>query len=87
MNNDTDDINDIVKGAVDSVNKAVMMSNSKRKEPRRPALVDESLDSLDYFKVTNLGRFGNGGKDVNSTAKTNSRVIAIEEQKETAMKR
>lgn len=42
-----------MQGAVDSVNKAVQMSNSKRK-----ANVEESLDSLDFFKVTNLGRFG-----------------------------
>ena len=53
------EINSLVKGAVDSVNKAVEMSNSKRKEPRRPVHVEESLDSLDFFKVTNLGRFNN----------------------------
>lgn len=47
------EISSIVQGAVDSVNKAVQMSNSKRK-----ANVEESLDSLDFFKVTNLGRFG-----------------------------
>ena len=38
------EINSLVKGAVDSVNRAVEMSNSKKKEAKRPALVDESLD-------------------------------------------
>ena len=63
-----------MRGAVDSVNKAVEMSSSKRKEPRRPALVDESLDSLDFFKVTNLGRFYNA-KDQQSTTKQQSRAL------------
>lgn len=57
------------------------MSHSKRKEPRRPALVDESLDSLDYFKVTNLGRFGNAAKDLTSSNnKKNSRKIGATEE-------
>lgn len=43
------------------------MSNTKRKEVRRPALVDESLDSLDFFKVTNLGRFNNTKENASST--------------------
>lgn len=43
------------------------MSNSKRREVRRPAQVDESLDSLDYFKVTNLGRFNNTKENASST--------------------
>ena len=70
-----------MRGAVDSVNKAVQMSNSKRKEPRRPALVEESLDSLDFFKVTNLGRFHNT-KDQASTVKQYSRVSQAEEGKD-----
>jgi hypothetical protein len=43
------------------------MSNSKRKEAKRPVLVEESLDSLDFFKVTNLGRFNNAKEDASST--------------------
>ena len=43
---------------MNSVNKAVELNASKKK-PRRPFPVDESLDSLDFFKVTNLGRFNN----------------------------
>ena len=50
------DINSYVQDAVNSVNRAVELNASKKK-PRRPAQVDESLDSLDFFKVTNLGRF------------------------------
>ena len=45
------------------------MSNSKRKEVKRTALVDESLDSLDFFKVTSLGRFGNNSKEDPSSTK------------------
>ena len=71
------EINSIVQGAVDSVNKAVQMSNSKRKEPRRPALVDESLDSLDFFKVTNLGRFNNTKENASST-KQQSRIQNVD---------
>ena len=50
------DINSYVQDAVNSVNRAVELNASKKK-PRRPQQVDESLDSLDFFKVTNLGRF------------------------------
>ena len=57
-----------MQGAVDSVNKAVQMSNHKRK-----ANVDESLDSLDFFKVTNLGRFGQNKEQASST-KQQSRI-------------
>ena len=52
------DINSYVQSAVNSVNKAVELNASKKK-PRRNIQVDESLDSLDFFKVTNLGRFNN----------------------------
>ena len=62
------EIGSLVQGAVDSVNKAVQMSNSKRK-----ANVDESLDSLDFFKVTNLGRFGHNKEHASST-KQQSRI-------------
>jgi hypothetical protein len=47
-----------VQSAIDSVNKAVEHSSTKKMPKRNVAHVDESLDSLDYFKVTNLGRFG-----------------------------
>ena len=52
------DINAYVQDAVNSVNRAVELNASKKK-PKRPHQVDESLDSLDFFKVTNLGRFHN----------------------------
>jgi len=55
------------------------MSNSKRKEPRRPALVDESLDSLDFFKVTNLGRFHNTKEQASST-KQQSRIQSFDKR-------
>ena len=47
------DTKDAIASAVNSVNK-VLGSHVKR-----DVLVDESLDSLDYFKVTSLGRMQN----------------------------
>ena len=69
------DINSYVQSAVNSVNKAVELNASKKK-PRRNIQVDESLDSLDFFKVTNLGRFNN--QDNASSTKQASRKKQFE---------
>jgi hypothetical protein len=45
----------VVLQAVQSVKKAVEISNSKQ-AIKKPALVEDSLDNLEYFNVTNLGR-------------------------------
>ena len=74
------DINSYVQDAVNSVNKAVELNASKKK-PRRNFPVDESLDSLDFFKVTNLGRFNN--QENASSTKQQSRKKQFEHAFET----
>ena len=54
---------DIFK-AVSSVNKAVEKSNQKERSVSKNEnqnLIAESLDSMDFFKVTNLGRINEAG--------------------------
>ena len=62
------------------MNKAVELNASKKK-PRRAFPVDESLDSLDFFKVTNLGRFNN--QENASSTKQQSRKKQFEHAFET----
>ena len=57
------DTKEAIDSAVKSVNQvlsknSVLGSNAKNAGGKESA-IDESLDSLDFFKVTNLGRMGN----------------------------
>lgn len=55
------DTKEAIDSAVKSVNK-VLSSNaaySHSKPNGKESAIDESLDSLDFFKVTNLGRMQN----------------------------